>query len=492
MTDSYTVEFYSHVMHIVSNVVGRLAPGKDALDALFAGFPAGTVSGAPKVRACEIIAELEPETRGAYAGGVGYFSPDGSMDSCIVLRTAVVKDGTMHVQAGAGIVADSDPASEQRECEAKAGALFAAAREALRHAGEPGFGNRGDYELFAGPAAAIRAGRRAANGADTRVAHQRGRPDPAGLPFRDGRAPARRCESTIRRWAGRAGMRGARSTMRSWCLHGTGGTGKQFLSPQFANELYGAGQPLDIGRYFIILPDNIGHGGSSKPSDFLKDRFPAYDYADMVEAQARLLDHLGVKKLRLLMGTSMGCMHGFVWGTTRSERVQAMMPTACLPVEIAGQNRMWRKMAIDALRDDPVKGMRTAGDLLLLAGLNPVAMQAEAPTREQAEAALATRYAAAVKGRDADDLIYQLDSSRTYDPSAGLERMTMPVTWINSADDFINPPGLGIAEREAKRLPAGKFVLIPQTAETKGHGTHTWAKFWKGELVELLRRSEGE
>jgi len=140
VTDSYTVEFYSHVMHIVSNVVGRLAAGKDALDALFAGFPAGTVSGAPKVRACQIIAELEPETRGAYAGGVGYFSPDGSMDSCIVLRTAVVKDGVMHVQAGAGIVADSDPASEQRECEAKAGALMAAAREAVRIAGEAGFG----------------------------------------------------------------------------------------------------------------------------------------------------------------------------------------------------------------------------------------------------------------------------------------------------------------------------------------------------------------
>jgi len=140
VTDSYTVEFYSHVMHIVSNVVGRLRPGEDALDALFAGFPAGTVSGAPKVRACEIIAELEPETRGPYAGGVGYFSPDGSMDSCIVLRTALVKDGVMHVQAGAGIVADSDPAYEQRECEAKAGALLAAAREAVAQAGEAGFG----------------------------------------------------------------------------------------------------------------------------------------------------------------------------------------------------------------------------------------------------------------------------------------------------------------------------------------------------------------
>jgi homoserine O-acetyltransferase len=163
-------------------------------------------------------------------------------------------------------------------------------------------------------------------------------------------------------------------------LHGTGGTGKQFLSPQFANELYGPGQPLDITRYFIILPDNIGHGGSSKPSDGLRARFPKYDYGDMVEAQARLLDHLGVKKLRLLMGTSMGCMHGFVWGATRPERVQAMMPMACQPVEIAGVNRMWRKMAIDALRADPgyadgnytaqpAQGMRTAADLLILAGI---------------------------------------------------------------------------------------------------------------------------
>jgi homoserine O-acetyltransferase/O-succinyltransferase len=273
-------------------------------------------------------------------------------------------------------------------------------------------------------------------------------------------------------------------------LHGTGGTGKQFLSPQFANELYGPGQPLDISRYFIILPDNIGHGASSKPSDGLRAQFPRYDYADMVEAQARLLDHLGVRKLRLLMGTSMGCMHGFVWGTTRPSQVQAMMPLACLPVEIAGMNRMWRKMAVDALRDDPVKGMRTAANLLILAGLNPVTMQAEAPTREQAEAALATRFEATQRGRDADDLIFQLESSRTYNPQPLLERMTMPVTWINSADDFINPPGLGIAEREAKRLPNGKFVLIPQTAETKGHGTHTWAKFWKAELVDLMRRSE--
>ena len=273
-------------------------------------------------------------------------------------------------------------------------------------------------------------------------------------------------------------------------LHGTGGSGRQFLSPQFANELYGPGQPLDIRRTFVILPDNIGHGASSKPSDGLRGRFPAYDYADMVEAQARLLDRLGVQRLRLLMGTSMGCMHAFVWGTTRPERIRAAMPLACQPVEIAGQNRMWRKLAVDALREDPIQGMRTAASLLLIAGLNPVATQAEAPTRGEAERLLAARYAATIKDRDADDLIRQLEASRTYDPSPHLARMTMPVTWINSADDFINPPGLGIAEREAKRLPNGRFVLIPQTAETKGHGTHTWARFWKGELVDLLQRSE--
>lgn len=284
-------------------------------------------------------------------------------------------------------------------------------------------------------------------------------------------------------------------------LHGTGGTGKQFLAPQFANELFGPGQPLDITRWFVILPDNIGHGGSSKPSDGLRTRFPRYDYADMVDAQARLLDQLGVRKLRLLMGTSMGCMHGFVWGTTRPERVQAMMPMACLPTEIAGMNRMWRKASIDAIRADPAyaggnytaqpaQGLRTAASLLLIAGLNPVATQAQAPTREAAETLLATAMERTLANRDANDLIWQLDSSRTYNPLPLLEKMTMATTWVNSEDDFINPPKLGIAEPAAKRLPKGKFILITQTSETKGHGTHTWAKFWKADLVELIARSE--
>ncbi len=285
-------------------------------------------------------------------------------------------------------------------------------------------------------------------------------------------------------------------------LHGTGGTGQQFLRPQFSDELFGPGQPLDITRYYIILPDNIGHGGSSRPSDGMRAAFPRYDYDDMVEAQRRLLvDGLGVNRLRLLMGTSMGCMHGFVWGEEHPEMVQAMLPLACMPMEIAGQNRMWRKMLIDGLRDDPgynngnytdqpALGLRNAANLLIIAGANPLAVQSEYPTRGAAEAYLEQRVASATTGVDANDMIWQFDSSRNYNPEPGLERITMPVTWINSEDDFINPPGFGFAETMAARMPQGRFVLIPESVETHGHGTHTWAAFWKDELVALLGRSE--
>ena len=285
-------------------------------------------------------------------------------------------------------------------------------------------------------------------------------------------------------------------------LHGTGGSGRQFLQPQFADELYGPGQPLDVTRYYIILPDGIGHGKSSKPSDGLKMRFPAYDYDDMVEAQRRLLvDGLGVTKLRLLMGTSMGCMHGFMWGQAHPDFAQAIMPLACLPVEIAGQNRMWRKLAIDAIKADPAwsggdyaaqpaQGLRTAASLLTVAGGNPLALHAQHPTRSAADAYAEEAIKRGMSGRDANDLIYQVSASRTYDPSKGLERITTPLTWINSADDFINPSALGIAEPAARRLRNGRFRLIEASPETKGHGTHTWATFWKADLVELLRRSE--
>ncbi|MDF7774132.1 alpha/beta fold hydrolase [Sphingomonas sp. AOB5] len=281
-------------------------------------------------------------------------------------------------------------------------------------------------------------------------------------------------------------------------LHGTGGTGKQFLVPQFADELYGPGAPLDITKYYVILPDNIGHGMSSRPSDGLRMGFPKYDYDDMVEAQRRLLvDGLGVDSLQLILGTSMGCMHAFMWGTEHPGFAKRLAPFACQPVEIAGRNRMWRKMILDAIQADPVwnggnytaqppNGLRTAAYLSVIAGGNPVALQANFPTRAKAEEALAAAFASRGAGVDANNALYYYDASRTYDPSPGLERITVPVLWINSADDFINPPELGIAEREVKRMPRARFILIPASAETKGHGTHTWAKFWKAELAELL------
>lgn len=281
-------------------------------------------------------------------------------------------------------------------------------------------------------------------------------------------------------------------------LHGTGGSGKQFLSPQFADELYGPGQPFDIAKFYIILPDSIGHGGSSKPSDGMRMAFPKYDYDDMVRGQYRLLtEGLGVKKLKLVLGTSMGCMHAFVWGETHPGFAERLAPFACNASEIAGRNRMWRKMSIDAIKADPAwnggnyteqpaSGLRTHVDLGVIAGGNAVGLQALYPTRLKAEAALDTAFAARGKGVDANNAIYQLDASRNYNPEPNLERITVPVLWINSADDFINPPGLGMAEKAAKRMQRARFILIPESTETKGHGTHTWAKFWKAELIKLM------
>jgi homoserine O-acetyltransferase len=286
-------------------------------------------------------------------------------------------------------------------------------------------------------------------------------------------------------------------------LHGTGGSGQQFLQPQFAQELYGPGQPLDLRRYYVILPDGIGHGQSSKPSDGLRMRFPKYDYADMVEAQRRLLvERLGVQRLRLLMGTSMGCMHGFVWGERHPGFVQAMMPMACLPVRIAGHNRMWRKAAIEAIKADPawrggdyasepLQGLRTAVTLLQVAGFAPLYLQKAYPTPDAADAYIVDRIAKDLPTRDANDLIYQLSASYNYDPSAALERIRVPITWANSSDDFINPWDYGIAEKAAARLPNAKYVLIKATDQTRGHSTHTWARFWKGDLAALLERTEG-
>jgi len=284
-------------------------------------------------------------------------------------------------------------------------------------------------------------------------------------------------------------------------LHGTGGTGAQFLAPQFAGVLFRPGGLLDPARWYIILPDGVGHGGSSKPSDGLHARFPHYDYDDMVAAQHELLvKGLGVDHLRLLMGTSMGCMHSFVWGETYPEFMDALMPLACLPTQIAGRNRVWRKMVIDAIEDDPawlsgeyksepVQALRTASDLLAIAGSAPLLWQKDYPTRDAADAYIEKRTAQTIADTDANDLLYAVFASHNYDPSAGLEKIIAPVMWINSADDFINPPELGIAERMAPRLKRGRFVLIPISDQTRGHGTHTSAAVWQSYLAELLKES---
>jgi homoserine O-acetyltransferase len=283
-------------------------------------------------------------------------------------------------------------------------------------------------------------------------------------------------------------------------LHGTGGSGQQFLRPQFADELYGPGQPLDVTRYFIILPDNVGHGKSSKPSDGLRMSFPKYDYDDMVEAQRRMLERLGVRQLRLIMGTSMGCMHAFMWGEAHPRFSRALMPLACEPVEIAGLNRMWRQLAINGIKADPawrngaydvqpMQGLRTAQSLLFVAGAAPLYYQVQYPTRVAASTFAEDRVASAMKELDANDTIYQLDASRTYNPWPKLERITAPVMWVNSADDFINPRNLPFPEQALQRMKSARFRMIPETVETRGHGTHTWAKFWKADLISLLARS---
>jgi homoserine O-acetyltransferase len=284
-------------------------------------------------------------------------------------------------------------------------------------------------------------------------------------------------------------------------LHGTGGSGQQFLAPQFAGELYGPQQLLDINQYFIILPDGIGHGKSSKPSDGMHAHFPQYDYDDMVAAQHFLLtDGLGVQHLRLILGTSMGCMHSFVWGETYPDFMDALMPLACLPVQISGRNRMWRKMVMDAIRNDPdwkagdyreepKQALRTAADLLAIAGSAPLVMQKTLPTREAADKYVVESVETRIASLDANDLLYQVNASRNYDPSPQLEKISAPVLWVNSADDFINPPELGIAEKESKRLRNGTFVLLPISDKTHGHGTHTWAAVWQEYLKELLEKS---
>ena len=284
-------------------------------------------------------------------------------------------------------------------------------------------------------------------------------------------------------------------------LHGTGGFAGNLLVPVFSNVLFGPGQPLDIARFFLIFPDDIGHGSSSKPSDGLHMRFPKYDYDDMVRSQhTMLLEGLHVDHLRLILGTSIGCMQAFVWGETYPAFADALMPLACLPVPLAGRNRMMRYMAIQAVEQDPawhggdytaepLAGLRTAAELTLVMGSAPLQMQKVAPTRQAAEKYVDDYLATRLPPLDGNDLIYYYDASRNYDPSAHLDRIQVPVMWINSADDYINPPELGIAERYAPRLAHGRFILIPISDATRGHGTHTQAAVWKQYLIELLAES---
>jgi homoserine O-acetyltransferase len=284
-------------------------------------------------------------------------------------------------------------------------------------------------------------------------------------------------------------------------LHGTGGTGGSLIRPQFAGELFGPGQPLDAARFFIVLPDGIGHGKSSKPSDGLHALFPHYGYVDMVESEFRLLtDGLGVNHARLIMGTSMGGMHTWLWGETHPDFMDALMPLASLPTQVAGRNRAWRRLVIDAIRNDPAwqggeyrtppPSLRTGIEMLWLMGSNPALRQQEAPTLAQADHALEAYASSHLKTDDANDLLYAVDASHDYDPGPALEKIRAPLFAVNSADDLINPPELGVLEREIKRVPHGQAVVIPFSEHTRGHGSHTIAVLWKPYLEELLKTSE--
>jgi homoserine O-acetyltransferase len=283
-------------------------------------------------------------------------------------------------------------------------------------------------------------------------------------------------------------------------LHGTGGNAHSLMNPLFSNVLFGPGAPLDITKYFLILPDDIGHGQSSKPSDGLHAHFPAYDYDDMVRSQRMMLDEMKVDHLRLILGTSMGCMQTFVWGETYPGFADALAPFACLPVQIAGRNRMMRYMAIEAIKQDPawmggeyktepVEGLRTANEMLLVMGSSPLQMQKTAPTRELAEQYVDRYLARTMAATDANDMIFYVNASRNYDPSPKLASISAPVLWINSADDYINPPELGIAENLVKRMAHARFILLPISDATRGHGTHTVAAVWKDYLAEFMRQT---
>jgi homoserine O-acetyltransferase len=292
-----------------------------------------------------------------------------------------------------------------------------------------------------------------------------------------------------------------RTTNAVLILHGTTGSGGQFFGPEFAGELFNRGQLLDAGRYFLIFPDDIGHGKSSRPSDGLRAKFPAYRYEDMVDAEHRLVvDGLKVNHLRLVMGTSMGGMHTWMWGEEYPDFMDALMPLASLPAPISGRNRIWRRMISEAIRNDPAWGggnyaaqppsLRTATEIMYFMSGNPAMRYRQAPTTRAADKLLDDAADKSMKNEDANNLLYAVESSSDYDPSAKLEAIVVPLMAVNSADDLINPPDLGILESWIKRVKRGKAVVIPESDRTAGHGTHTLAAVWKDYLAELLAESE--
>ena len=284
-------------------------------------------------------------------------------------------------------------------------------------------------------------------------------------------------------------------------LHGTSGSGAGFLSYGYAGQLFGENQTLDGKRYFLILPDNIGHGDSSKPSDGLHAKFPRYCYHDLVAAQYRLVtEGLHVDHLRLVMGTSMGGMHAWLWGETHPEFVDALMPLASAPVQIAGRNRMLRRMISNSIRNDPEwkegeytvqpRGFEGAVFSLFFMLSAPLELHKTAPTREEADRYLDDWVANWRRSRDANDFLYQFESSWDYDPSRDLQKIRAPLFAVNTADDEVNPPELGILEREIRRVPRGRYILVPTSDQTRGHGSHSIPGLWNSYLQELLKISE--
>jgi homoserine O-acetyltransferase len=284
--------------------------------------------------------------------------------------------------------------------------------------------------------------------------------------------------------------------------HGTTGSGKGFLSSKFAGNLFGPGQLLDANKYFIILTDDIGHGNSSKPSDGLLMDFPKYTYDDMVRANYKLLtEHLNIDHLRLVMGTSMGGMQSWVWGYTYPDFMDAIMPLASLPAEIAGRNRMQRALIVKLIKMDPEwkngeyseqpkVGLTGAIGQLMFMVSSPLQWQKSAPTREEAEEMLDKLVDRYLSIMDANDMMYAFESSRFYNPAPHLSKIKAPLIAINSADDQVNPPELGLMEKEIKKVENGKFILLPITDETSGHGTHSNPMIWGEYLAELLAISE--